>query len=223
MRIKAVANILQGLGQQYVFVGGAVVSLYASEPIVAEAIRPTEDVDVVIELATYNGYAEIDERLRAMGFANDVESGIICLYRIDGIIVDVMPTTESILGFSNRWYPEGFHNAVTHTLNDGSQILIFSIPYFLASKWAAHKSRGGNDLRVSKDFEDMVYIFENCRDITDHLLAAPKLVRDYMWEELGPLVEHSDFEEAVYVHMEGSRFGADPRKIIDKLINELRP
>lgn len=92
VRISAVAQILEGLQQPYVFVGGATVSFYASEPVIAEYIRPTDDVDVVIELASYAGYTQIDERLRQIGFVNDVESGVLCRYRIQGIMVDIMPT-----------------------------------------------------------------------------------------------------------------------------------
>jgi len=106
VRISAVAQILQGLQQTYVFVGGATVSLYASEPVIAENIRPADDVDVIIELASYAGYAGIDERLREIGFVNDIESGVLCRYRIQGIIVDIMPTDPLVIGFSNRWYPE---------------------------------------------------------------------------------------------------------------------
>lgn len=51
VRIKAIANILKSLGQPYVFVGGATVSLYATKRDLAENIRPTDDVDVVIELS----------------------------------------------------------------------------------------------------------------------------------------------------------------------------
>lgn len=83
------------------FVGGATVSLYATDPELAEEVRPTDDVDVVVELASYGGYAEIDEKLRALGFANDVESGVICRYRLQGIVVDVMPTEPKVIGFSN--------------------------------------------------------------------------------------------------------------------------
>jgi len=89
-RIKAVSKVLDGLEQEYVFVGGATVSLYATDPELAEEVRPTDDVDVIVELASYGGYAEIDEKLRGLGFANDVESGVICRYRLQGIIVDVI-------------------------------------------------------------------------------------------------------------------------------------
>jgi hypothetical protein len=74
VRIKAVHQALKGLEQDYVFVGGATVSLYATTPGLAAEIRPTDDVDIVVELASYKGYAELDERLRSLGFSNDIAS-----------------------------------------------------------------------------------------------------------------------------------------------------
>ncbi len=62
-RIKAVSQVLDELGQDFVFVGGATVSLYATDTALAEEVRPTDDVDVVIELASYGGYAEIDAHM----------------------------------------------------------------------------------------------------------------------------------------------------------------
>ncbi len=43
-RIKAVSNVLGKLNENVVFVGGAVVSLYANRE--TEEPRPTDDIDV---------------------------------------------------------------------------------------------------------------------------------------------------------------------------------
>lgn len=216
IRIKTVARCLKGLNNTYVFVGGATVSLYSTKAALAESVRPTDDVDVVIELATYADLAEMEEKLRALGFINDIQSGVICRYTIRGITVDVMPTSPDVLGFSNRWYPDGFRNAISYQLDSETEILIFSLPYFLASKWEAHKSRGG-DLRTSRDFEDMVYVFENCKDFDDQLQTAPISVRKYLSDELTPLLDHPSFEEGLYCHMEAVRYGANAGKLIAKI------
>lgn len=113
-RIKVVCQALSGLEQDFVFVGGVVVSLYATNPELASEVRPTMDVDVLLELISYHGYAGLDERLRGFGFMNDTESGVICRYIIHGVIVDVMPTEPTTIGFSNRWYAEGFRKPVTY-------------------------------------------------------------------------------------------------------------
>ena len=158
LRIKAIAGLLKQIKEEFVFVGGATVSLYGDEN--RSEARPTDDVDVVVELASYSGYSELDEKLRSVGFVNDMESNVICRYKIQGIIVDIMPTDASVIGFSNIWYQDGFKNAINIKIDD-CLIKIFSLPYFIASKIEAFKSRGLNNYLFSSDFEDIVYVLEN--------------------------------------------------------------
>jgi hypothetical protein len=99
-RIKAVHFALEELAGEVVFVGGATVSLYSTIPEIET--RSTDDVDIVVEIMRHSEYADIEAKLRSKGFVNDASSGVICRYIIHGIIVDVMPTSETILGFSNR-------------------------------------------------------------------------------------------------------------------------
>jgi hypothetical protein len=108
VRIKAVHDALEELAQEVIFVGGATVSLYTDRP--AGEIRPTNDVVILIEILHYKDYFAIEEKFRKKGLVNDLESGVICRYMINGITVDVMPTSEDILGFSNKWYAEAFHS-----------------------------------------------------------------------------------------------------------------
>lgn len=198
-RIKAVARMLAVLRQDIVFVGGATVALYA-DATAAEA-RPTEDVDVVVELASYSGYAALDEQLRGAGFKNDLDSGVICRYQMQGIIVDVMPTEPEVIGFSNRWYREGFQQAETRQLDD-LEIKLFTLPYFIASKMEAFKSRGKSDYRYSSDFEDIVFVFENNSRVEALILAAPSTVRNYLANEFLHLLKDPNLEEGLYVHLE---------------------
>jgi predicted nucleotidyltransferase len=213
VRIKAVHQALKGLEQDYVFVGGATVSLYATNPSLATEIRPTDDVDIVVELASYKGYAELDERLRSLGFNNDIVSGVICRYTIQGVIVDVMPTDPSIIGFSNRWYAEGFESAIQYHLDEQTTVQIFSLPYFVASKWEAFKGRGKNDYRTSKDFEDLVYVFENVDDFEAQIQTSPAHVISYLREEFVDLINQDDFEEGLYAHLTGGYGGVDANYI----------
>lgn len=90
LRIKSVYEALGELQNRVVFVGGAAASLYASREY--SEIRPTEDVDVIIELLNYAGIAKLEEQLLKMKFSPDIESKIICRYKIHGITVDIMPT-----------------------------------------------------------------------------------------------------------------------------------
>lgn len=62
VRIKVVHAALEELGPFVVYVGGATVSLY-KDRIVSET-RVTDDVDIVVEIAAYTEFAEIEEKLR---------------------------------------------------------------------------------------------------------------------------------------------------------------
>ena len=69
------SNALGPLGKDVVFVGGATVSLYSER--ITEEVRPTADVDILVEIWTYREYAEVERRLREIGFVNDQFSGVI--------------------------------------------------------------------------------------------------------------------------------------------------
>lgn len=130
IRIKAVHNALGALKEDVVFVGGATVSLYADRQ--AEEARPTDDIDVLVEIWTYKDYAEVEEKLRSFGFANDPFSGVIGRYVVQGITVDIMPTGKNVLGFSNKWYPEGHKYAMKYMIDDDHIVKIFSPAHFIA-------------------------------------------------------------------------------------------
>lgn len=152
------------------FVGGATVALYADTA--GTEVRPTDDVDVVVELAHYRDFVKIEEKLRQRGFSNDINSNVICRYKVQGIIVDIMPTSDEVLGFSNPWYKPGFANAIISDLGNGYAIKIFSPPYFLATKLQAFKNRGEGDGRWSTDFEDVVFLLNHRKAIWDEIVAS---------------------------------------------------
>lgn len=220
LRIRAVYNALGSLQNQVVFVGGATASLYVDR--MAEEVRPTNDVDIVVELWAYKDYAAIEEQLRLMGFENDVESQIICRYRVQGIIVDVMPTGKDVLNFSNQWYPEGFMNAIDYSIDDEVTIKIFDVTYFIASKLEAFKSRGKNDGRTSSDFEDIVYVFENRKSVWDDMENAKDELKKYLKEEFTNLIANPFFEEWIDAH---AGYGSPPAtnfiiQQLEEFINE---
>jgi len=68
--LQTVANGLGELKNNMVFIGGAVAELYANDPAAFD-IRPTLDVDCVIELSSRIEHARLEEDLRAKGFVND--------------------------------------------------------------------------------------------------------------------------------------------------------
>jgi len=195
--LQTVANGLGELKNDMVFVGGAVAELYANDPAASD-IRPTLDVDCVIGLSTRLAFYRLEENLRTRGFANDTSQGApICRWIYKDIKVDVMPTDENILGFSNVWYLEGIENEITKILPDGTEIFVFPPEYYVATKLEAHKSRGGNDLRQSHDFEDIIYILDNCPDLLKDITIANASVKAYLKIEFKSLFQNKGLLEGI--------------------------
>lgn len=59
--VAEIAVALQELKDKMVFVGGAVISLYADDPA-ADEIRPTGDIDLTIQLAGFGAWTKLNER-----------------------------------------------------------------------------------------------------------------------------------------------------------------
>lgn len=199
-RIKAVYSALEELGNEVVFVGGATVSLYTDRP--SGGTRPTDDVDIVVELANYNGYADVEDKLRAKGFENDMESGVIGRYRVQGIVVDIMPTIDTVLGFANRWYPQGFEHAMEKDLGNDCTVQIFQPVHFIASKLEAFHDRGDGDGRMSQDFEDIVFVLNNRSSIWEELQQAPAELKSYLQEEFTTYLANDYFHEWISAHLD---------------------
>jgi predicted nucleotidyltransferase len=201
-RIKAVHFALEELAKDVVFVGGATVSLYSTRP--ETETRPTDDVDIVVELLHYRNYALLDEKLRSKGFVNDVQSGIICRYTIHGITVDVMPTSENVLGFANKWYPAAYAHAISVNLEEDLSVRIFSAPFFLATKLEAFVDRGENEGRFSNDFEDIVHVLNNRLTIWEEINDADESLKQYLKSEFHKLLDQKYIDEWISVHLEYS-------------------
>ncbi len=60
--LQIVAVGLEELKEEVVFVGGAVAELYADDPASSD-IRPTQDVDCVIELSSRMEHARLEKNL----------------------------------------------------------------------------------------------------------------------------------------------------------------
>jgi predicted nucleotidyltransferase len=218
VRLKSVANALGVLKDKVVFIGGATVCLYASRPL-AVSIRPTDDVDVAIELISLSEFYKLQDHLLELGFKHDINSPIISRFLLEGLKVDFMPTDPSILGFSNQWYPEGLKYSIKYPLNEDVLISIFTSPYFIASKLEAFKTRGKSDLYWSHDLEDIIFVLDNRDTIEDELLNTDTKVKKYLQEEFTVLLKNDSFEEALTGHVEQSDQMNRKNRIIEILKN----
>lgn len=137
------------MNAQVVFVGGATIDLHITDRA-AGPPRFTEDVDVIVDVRSRAEYhTAVEQVLRGQGFKPDMrEDAPICRYVQDDITLDVMPIETSVLGFSNRWYAEGYAGAQSMGLPTGIVIRAFSAPYLLATKLEAFAGRGSHRLVV---------------------------------------------------------------------------
>lgn len=156
--LQAATEMGAELRDQSVFVGGATVYLYIDDPEL-EQLRATEDVDVIVEVASQFEWQQLEHKVRQMGFESSlVYDDPICRFRKAGIVLDVMPTLEDILGFTNPWYEAAFTQAKSVPLTPHLNIRIPPVEYFLATKLVAYEGRGNNDLMASKDVEDIFLV-----------------------------------------------------------------
>lgn len=157
--IEMIQNVAQALGElrdQVVFVGGACVSLYLDLQV-AEEVRPTEDVDVIIEILSGGEYQKLSEKLIEMKFTPDQSFGApLCRWKYLGMTIDIMPIDEKVLGFSNKFYKKGIKKKISYQLPDQQKVFILPLDYFIATKLDAFFNRGIDDPRMSSDLEDIV-------------------------------------------------------------------
>ena len=197
-RLQKIAEGMQNLNERLVYVGGALAGSYATDPAALEP-RPTADVDCVVNSANYAEHAAFEEQLRKQHFQNDTESEppVICRWVYNGELVDVMSYEEKSLSFGNRWYRPGFEHREQYKLPSGKVIYRLRAPYYIATKIEALLSRGGNDWRGAKDFEDIIYVLNYCTDFMTRFRAAERDVQQYLSEQFGAMLQRPNFNEEI--------------------------
>jgi len=198
-RVLAVARQLGELAQEVVFVGGAATGLLVTDPAIAD-VRPTIDVDVIVEVISHVDYFRLQERLREKGFRESMQEEVICRWKYKEILLDVMPTDERILGFSNRWYPEAFRNPQDIVI-DGMAIKLIRAPYFLGTKLEAFYGRGKADYMASHDMEDLITVLDGRVEIVEEVQQSEEGIKRYLAEQFRRLLEKDEFLDALAGHL----------------------
>lgn len=193
---ESVVRLLAPVLDELVFVGGCTTGLFTTDPA-AGGIRPTKDVDAIVDVTSYSKYAALADRLRAIGLVEDTTEGApLCRWRHGALIVDVMPTDAAVLGFSNRWYPDAIETATTIDVA-GHRVRIVTPALFIATKLEAFRGRGGGDVFASHDLEDIIAVVDGRPEIVSDVAAASSGVREYIAGEISALLDNRDFIEAL--------------------------
>lgn len=189
------------LCQRLVFVGGAVAGLLVTDPA-QPAIRATDDVDLIVPVLALVEYHQVEAALRARGLVqNLVADGPICRWHLGHLAIDVMPTLEAVLGFSNRWYPLAAETAEPLLLPGGREIRVLTAPAFIATKLEAFAGRGRGDYLFSHDLGDVIAIIDGRDALIAEIAAADQELRAYLTEHFAGLLSEPRFLDALPGHL----------------------
>lgn len=203
--IRHVAQRLGDLRDRVVFVGGCATGLLLTDPAMPD-VRVTQDVDVIVEIASRRAYYKLEKELRGKGFKQDMGEGApVCRWLIDQIKVDVMPTQSDILGFTNRWYLPAIRHSISVELEDAVTIRLVAPPYFLATKIEAFRGRGGGDFMASHDMEDMITVLDGRPEIVSEIRASEDDLKRFLSASFREFLSKVEFLEAMPGHLPPDR------------------
>ena len=164
------------LAQETAFVGGCTVGLMLTDPVALEAVRFTEDVDVIIHVLGPGKWYQFEKMLAARGFRSSPLDEVICRKRLRDdqgvdLVVDFMP--------------------------DEQAIRVVTPPYFLGTKLEAWQGRGNNDPLASRDVEDILSVVDGRPALYDEVAGAEAALRLAIAEGVAGLLGHRDFTYVV--------------------------
>lgn len=170
----AMAQAMGPLCEQVVFVGGCATGLLVDDAELMD-VRPTEDVDAIVEVASLVAYHRVADKLMDRGFKQTM--------------ADNTPPF--------RWYRVGFDAALAVELAGGLKLRHLSAPHFLATKFEAFKDRGNNDVYLSHDLEDIMTVMEGRSTVAREMAAAHEAVRNHVGLSVEALLHMPTFINAL--------------------------
>jgi hypothetical protein len=172
--IEIAAQALGPMSDELVFLGGCATALLITDPA-APPIRATRDVDTIAEVGSTAEYHDLEKRLLQRGFEVDSSKGApICRWIGHGILLDVMPTDERILGFGNICYESAITSSRSYNLPSGTGIQLVDPVHFIATKFESFAGRGDDDFVMSHDLEDVVCVLDGRPELEDEIAAAER-------------------------------------------------
>lgn len=219
--LKIAANLLRPLLDELVFVGGCTTGLLITDDAAADVL-PTFDVDAIAEITSYAEYNDFSERLRKLGFQEDISQGApLCRWLHGETTLDVMPLDEKILGFSNRWYKSAMAAAVEHEIEKNLRVKVVNGPYFCATKLEAFKGRGKEDYVASHDLEDLVTVVDGRPELLQELQTAPEDVMSYVADSIVGFLETPKFIDALPGYLQPDEASQARVSIVLRMLEEI--
>lgn len=190
--------------------------------VAAAPVRATRDVDVIVEVLTLFDYHALERELEKAGFSHDRSlEAPICRWIIGTNLLDVMPTDERVLGFANRWFTQAIRTAKSVELPSGQMIKLVTPPLFLATKLEAFRGRGRGDFLASHDLEDIITVIDGRQELLGEVRASSSLLRAYIAQEIGALLQDREFNQAVPGHLAGDEASQTRLALIRERLRQL--
>ncbi len=189
------------LGDRFILIGGCAPWFLLDAAFVPQ-VRPTLDLDFVVEVVTHLEYTRLEEKLRKIGFRHDTRPGAPrCRWLLGDIQVDVQSASSGAADFGSPWFADAVLHAEEHRLADELPIKVIGPVHFLATKLDAFFSRGASDYVGSRDLEDIVAILDGCSRLEKAMHTAPPMVVHHVGTGLRRLRGDPSFLDAIQGHI----------------------
>ena len=196
--VAKVAHALGDLNTEVVYIGGAIISIYATDEG-AELPRVTTDVDVCVQVSSLAEMETLREQLGEKSIYPDTQGTHLYRYTYKGILIDFIPYEATPFGPTNSYLKPGFNKAYKMSIGD-IEISVLPVPVFIATKWEAFNDRG-SDPRLSHDFEDIIYILDNNVDLLDNCKDASAEVKNALKALSDFIRKHPNCPEIIECHI----------------------
>lgn len=198
--LEFVARKLGPLNNEVVYLGGCSTALFITDSLLLD-VRPTKDVDCIVDIISRSEYYKFAKKLEKQGFKQAMNESVICRWRYDDAILDVMPTDEEILTFGNRWYKEALTKPATHQLADDLIVKSVTAPYLLATKIEAFNARGNRDFLASHDFEDIINVISGRIEIAEEVNSENDELKNHLKSFFKEMMNDDEFITALPAHI----------------------
>jgi predicted nucleotidyltransferase len=195
--LVGMARAMGPLCDQVVFVGGCATGLLLDNAGLMD-VRPTQDVDAIVEVATLADYHQLANQLMERGFKQTMADYTPPFRWYWSLMqLDLVPLDEKVLGFANPWYRAGYAAALTAEPEAGLTVRHLSAPHFLATKFEAFKDRGQSDVYLSHDLEDILTVVEGRANLARELRQADPVVQKHVADSVAALLNMPAFHNAL--------------------------
>jgi hypothetical protein len=199
-RLSVVLEKLGPMKDHVVLVGATAAGFLITDPGAAE-VRAALDLDLLADIVSLIGYAQIEKALGDLGFQRPVNGS---RYRFElpqgddaPLLMDFMTTEEGVLEFKSMWFTESFKTAVPVTLRSGQKVGIISAPCFLATKIEAFLDRGTGEYRDSKDLSDLILVIAGRPLLVDEVKVSSDQLRAWLADRFLRFLRDPNFEASL--------------------------